>query len=36
MDELHEFHEDGNDYSVCLCGIPALYHETWEEQQAAS
>ena len=26
--DVHEFHEDVSDYSMCLCGIPALTHET--------
>lgn len=24
----HEFEEDAEDASMCLCGIPALYHDT--------
>ena len=24
--EAHEFREDVNDYSMCMCGIPALTH----------
>lgn len=34
MDRLHGFHENVNDGSMCLCGIPAYYHEVWEIQQA--
>jgi hypothetical protein len=30
MDELHEFRENVEDGSMCLCGIPAYYHEEWE------
>jgi len=26
--EVHEFREDVNDYSMCLCGIPTFDHET--------
>ena len=25
--EVHEFREDVNDYSMCLCGIPQLAHD---------
>lgn len=32
MDEPHEFREDGNDYSMCLCGVPSDYHYAWEQQ----
>lgn len=31
MDKPHEFREDGNDYSMCQCGVPAMYHDKWEE-----
>jgi hypothetical protein len=23
----HDFTEDVNDYSMCLCGIPSTYHD---------
>jgi hypothetical protein len=34
MDELHEFRENHNDGSMCLCGIPGTYHDTWEQRMA--
>ena len=27
---LHEFEEDVEDYSMCLCGVPAMTHECVE------
>jgi hypothetical protein len=33
MDKPHEFRENVNDGSMCLCGIPAYYHDDWERQQ---
>jgi hypothetical protein len=35
MDEYHEFREDVADYSMCLCGIPVLYHDRWEGEMLA-
>lgn len=29
-DRLHEFEEDVDDASVCLCGVPALTHAAVE------
>jgi len=26
MDEPHEFREDVDDYSMCVCGVPADVH----------
>lgn len=28
----HEFTEDVTDMSMCVCGIPALYHDAWEQR----
>lgn len=35
MDRAHEFVENVNDGSMCLCGMSALHHDLWElgEQQ---
>lgn len=30
MDQPHEFRENGNDASMCLCGVPANEHDQWE------
>lgn len=33
MDQPHEFRENRNDYSMCLCGVPADGHDRWEMQR---
>lgn len=30
MDRPHEFREDVDDASTCVCGVPALTHECME------
>lgn len=32
MDRFHEFREDVEDGSMCLCGTPATYHDEWERR----
>ena len=27
MDRPHEFREDADDYSMCVCGVPADVHD---------
>lgn len=33
MDRSHEFMEDVDDGSMCVCGIPASAHDAWERKQ---
>jgi hypothetical protein len=31
----HEFDEDVNDGSMCMCGVPALYHHLAEPEESS-
>jgi hypothetical protein len=34
MDRPHEFHEDVDDCSMCVCGVPAMHHRVVEPSVA--